>query len=79
MFELIRARLLDCIRHRLSTGDLTERRLARLAGVSQPHLHNVLKGVRAPSMVMADRLIERLEIGGRELLGDLPRGPIRRS
>jgi hypothetical protein len=39
----------------------------------------VLKGVRAPSMVMADRLIERLEIGGRELLGDLPRGPIRRS
>ena len=41
---------------------LTERGLAGLIGVSQPHMHNILKGIRKLSPVVADRILATLEI-----------------
>lgn len=45
-FEELHGRLLASLRMLLSNGEMTERRLARLTGISQPHVHNVLKGKR---------------------------------
>ena len=47
---------------RLSNGELSERRLARLTGISQPHVHNVLKGKRILSPRAADQILHRLEL-----------------
>lgn len=44
------------------SGDATERGLARVTGVSQPHMHNVLKGKRLLSMDMADQVLARLHL-----------------
>ena len=65
-------RLQDCLcaflRRRIAAGEVTERQLARLTGVSQPHLHNVLKGKRAFSLSMADRILAHLRLDLLELL-----------
>jgi hypothetical protein len=42
-------RLLAYVRNEVHHGDLAERGLARLIGISQPHAHNVLKDVRTLS------------------------------
>lgn len=60
-WELERRMLAD-IRERVRRGDLTERGLARLAGVSQPHIHNVLKGKRDLSIETADAILSALGI-----------------
>jgi plasmid maintenance system antidote protein VapI len=44
------------------SGDATERGLARLTGVSQPHMHNVLKGKRLLSVEMADQVVGQLHL-----------------
>jgi transcriptional regulator with XRE-family HTH domain len=44
------------------SGDATERGLARLTGVSQPHMHNVLNGKRLLSLEMSDRVLAQLHI-----------------
>ena len=62
LFQTLGARLLDHIRARVISGEVTERGLARLAGLSQPHLHNVLKGERSLSIEMADQIMRRLRI-----------------
>ena len=58
--------LLDGLRvqvsQRIAGGELTERGLARRAGISQPHLHNVLKGVRSLTPDVADRLMATLSL-----------------
>jgi AraC-like DNA-binding protein len=58
--------LLDSLRRRaagrIAEGELTERALARRAGISQPHLHNVLKGVRSLTPGVADRLMVSLSL-----------------
>ena len=74
-FELLRARLVDNLRERVRSGELTERRLARLTGVSQPHLHNVLKGVRELSAGMADQVVMQLHLSPRDLLAESELGP----
>ncbi len=56
------------IQRRISTGEWTERALARHAGVSQPHLHQVLKGQKQFSVAMADRLRIALSIRLADLL-----------
>lgn len=61
-------RLLASARERVRNGDLTERGLARLAGISQPHLHNVLKGVRSLSTEHADSILQGLQITPADLL-----------
>jgi hypothetical protein len=61
-FHDLLQRLLEELRQRVRSGAATERGLARLSGMSQPHLHNVLKGKRVLSMAKADEVLRRLEI-----------------
>lgn len=67
-FRLLRYLLIDHVRERVRNGELTERGLARLTGVSQPHVHNVLKGVRLLSMQTADLIIRELRLDLLELI-----------
>lgn len=70
------------IQDRIRRGDFTERSLARRAGISQPHLHNVLKGVREMSPRTADALMRELGVTVQTLierplpLRDTPREPV---
>jgi transcriptional regulator with XRE-family HTH domain len=67
-FETLQTRLLDYVRWKVRNGELTERRLAGLIGVSQPHMHNVLKGVRTLSPGIADRILKTLEMSVLDLV-----------
>lgn len=62
--ERLRAHLRELVR----SGDATERGLARLTQVSQPHLHHVLKGKRALSPETADRILQVLRVDLLDLL-----------
>ena len=59
-FGELQARLLEHVRLRIRNGELTERNLARTIGMSQPHVHNVLKGARALTPGMADLILSGL-------------------
>ena len=61
-FRDLQQRLLEELRRRVRSGEATERGLARVCGISQPHLHNVLKGKRVLSVEKADMVLERLQI-----------------
>jgi transcriptional regulator with XRE-family HTH domain len=61
-FQELERRFIDHLRERIRSGELTERRLAKLAGVSQPHVHNVLKGKRIFSLRMADTILHMLRL-----------------
>jgi hypothetical protein len=67
-FELLQLRLIANVRRRVQHGELTERGLARATGISQPHLHNMLKGVRVLSPPMADLLLRHLHMTVLDLL-----------
>ena len=66
-FRELHARLLAAVRVRLTSGEISERRLAHLIGISQPHMHNVVKGVRFLSPEIADRIVRKLDISLLEL------------
>jgi transcriptional regulator with XRE-family HTH domain len=61
-FDNLLQRLLEDLRQRVRSGAATERGLARRSGISQPHLHNVLKGNRLLSMEKADEMLRCLQI-----------------
>jgi transcriptional regulator with XRE-family HTH domain len=61
-FQVLERRFIEHLKQRIRSGELTERRLARLAGISQPHVHNVLKGKRIFSMAMADTILHVLRL-----------------
>ncbi len=67
-FKMLQRRLIAHIRSRVRSGELTERSAAKLTGVSQPHLHNVLKGTRLLSAEMADQVLESLQMCVLDLL-----------
>jgi len=67
-FRLLQMRLLVQLRARLRNGEITERSLSRITGISQPHIHNVLKGIRLLSMEKADQILHRLQIDVLDLL-----------
>jgi len=67
-FERLQIGLIAALKTRLRNGDLTERRIAHLTGISQPHIHNVLKGARILSPEIADRILDRFQIPLAELL-----------
>lgn len=67
-FYDLQQRLLSNLRFRVQCGEATERSLARLAGLSQPHLHNVLKGKRLLSIDMADKILLNLHMGILDLI-----------
>jgi hypothetical protein len=70
--EELHRRLLETARQRIRAGEVTERKLARLCGLSQPHLHNVLKEIRSLSTESADRLMRALNLTVVELLWRTP-------
>jgi|SRR5271165_4980923 len=67
-FEVLKGLLIRFVALRIRNGDCTERQLARLVGVSQPQLHNVLKGVRPLKQRLADALLKHFQIGLLDLL-----------
>ncbi len=73
-FQSLQLRLIAAVKQRVRTGELTERHLARLTGISQPHIHNVLKGARILSPEIADLILRHLNLTLIDLLKtfDLP-------
>jgi transcriptional regulator with XRE-family HTH domain len=73
-FASLEMRLLRHLRDMIRQGEITERSLARITGISQPHLHNVLKGKRLLSTEKADRILSYLRLDLRAFLesGDQP-------
>src|SRR5665213_680050 len=55
-------RLIETARMRIRAGEITERKLAGMCGLSQPHMHNVLKNFRSLSPESADRLMAALDL-----------------
>ena len=62
-FNQLQQRLLDDLRLRVRNGESTERGLAKAVGISQTHLHNVLKGKRLLSMEKTDDVLRYLRLG----------------
>ncbi|MEO8596233.1 MAG: XRE family transcriptional regulator [Candidatus Solibacter sp.] len=73
-FHDLQNRLIEELRQRVRSGAATERGLARDLGLSQPHLHHVLKGKRILSLQKADEVLRRLELDVLHLIQpeDLP-------
>jgi transcriptional regulator with XRE-family HTH domain len=61
-FQDAQLRLLAYVRDRIQNGEFTERGFARMLGISQPHVHNVLKGARNFSADMSDSILNVLHI-----------------
>ncbi len=61
-YQDAQSKLLALVRNRIQNGELTERGLARRIGISQPHVHNVLKGVRNLSPEIFDSMLEHFQM-----------------
>ncbi|MGA3097720.1 MAG: helix-turn-helix transcriptional regulator [Bryobacteraceae bacterium] len=61
-------RLTAHLRKLVRSGEVTERGLARLTQVSQPHMHHVLKGKRVLSAETADKVLRQLRLDLMDLL-----------
>ncbi|HYL38277.1 MAG TPA: helix-turn-helix transcriptional regulator [Bryobacteraceae bacterium] len=61
-FQDAQVRLIAHVRDRIHNGELTERGLARRIGMSQPHVHNVLKGVRSLSPELFDAILKYFQM-----------------
>lgn len=57
-FREAQLKLLAYVVDRIRNGELTERGFARHVGISQPHAHNVLKGVRNLSPEIFDSILK---------------------
>jgi transcriptional regulator with XRE-family HTH domain len=68
LFSGLQTRLILRLKQEIQAGGFTERGLARRAGLSQPHVHNLLKGIRAPTTQSADALLRAASWGVRDLL-----------
>jgi hypothetical protein len=69
-FRHLQHRLIEIARERIRSGLFTERGLATISDISQPHLHNALKNIRTLSPDMADRLLRALDLNVAELMWD---------
>jgi len=75
----IQQRLLQHLRERVHNGHHTERGFARQVGISQPHIHKVLKGSRTLSLENSDWILQQLRLSlldfltGAELEAELDR------
>ncbi len=67
-FRELERRFVERLRGRVRSGEFTERRLAQLTGISQPHIHNVLKGKRSLSIETADLIMGVLRMDLLDLL-----------
>ena len=79
-FRQLHSRLLMTLRERIRSGELTERGAARLTGLSQPHIHNVLKEKRRLSLDAADTILLAVKMDAVDLFeaGELLAGLTRR-
>jgi len=68
-FREAQLRLILHLQNRVRSGEVTERGLARAIGVSQPHLHNVLKGKHLFSIPTADKILRHLDLDLLDLIG----------
>ena len=59
-FKELHRRFVTHLQESVRNGEMTERRLARISGVSQPHIHHVLCGKRNFSMETADQVLRAL-------------------
>lgn len=66
-FERLLKRLVRRLVGQLTNGEYTERGLARILGISQPHLHHILAGKRALTPQVADTILAVLEWSPGEL------------
>jgi predicted XRE-type DNA-binding protein len=64
----LQMRFVALLRKRIRNGELTERGLARLVGVSQPHVHHVLRGKRSFSIETTDNMMRRLRVDVLDLI-----------
>jgi len=69
-FDELIERLRAYIRLQINSGEFTERSLARILRVSQPHLHNMLKGARRINTEFADRIMAKFRISILDLISD---------
>lgn len=60
-FERLLKRLVRRLAARLTNGEFTERGLARILGISQPHLHHILAGKRSLTPQVADGILASLD------------------
>lgn len=67
-FNQLLNRLLGEARLRIRNGQLTESGLARLSGISQPHMHHILMGKRGLQPAVADRLLAALSLDIADLI-----------
>jgi transcriptional regulator with XRE-family HTH domain len=69
-FEQLQMQLIRHLQELVRSGAITERSLARATGISQPHLHNVLKGKRLFSFEKADQILFYLRLDVTDLLSE---------
>lgn len=69
----------QAIRYEVCNGVVTERQLARLSGLSQPHVHHVLSGAKPLLPPVADRLCRVLSLDVAEILRQRLEGENRRE
>jgi predicted XRE-type DNA-binding protein len=74
-FKRLKANLLTHVQQLVRNGDFTEYGLARFLGVSQPHMHNVLNGIRPVTPELFDVILERF---GMDVLDLCPRAHLER-
>jgi hypothetical protein len=68
-FADLRLRLIASVREKVRSGEMTERGLARLTKISQPHIHNVLKGKKLFSLEVCDIILQELHLDIFDLVG----------
>ena len=74
-FKQLKANLLTYVQQVVRNGDFTESGLARFLGISQPHMHNVLNGIRPITPELFDLILERF---GMDVLDLCPRADLER-
>jgi hypothetical protein len=67
-FVELQKRLVDHLRRQVRSGAWTERGLSRATGISQPHIHNVLKGKKEFSLEMSDVVLRAMNLDIVDLL-----------
>lgn len=67
-FDDFQKLLVTSLKARVRNGEFTERGLAKAIGVSQPHVHNILKGLRILSPEIGDQILQKLNMSLIDLL-----------
>ena len=76
-FQALHNQLIEEITRRVNSGNTSVSSLARRAGISQPHLHLVLKGKRGFSWDFADRAALVIGLRVEDLIERAPLKPLK--